>query len=198
MATHRRPRAVGEHCLNPAPKVDPAPRNGQPKAQVCRTGGVPCEIANSVSSWMVGNTGSLNTQQHKTETPPGTGRAAEQGRASATGSRPGPPATTRSTSNWSGASLEVHDDYMLNTCRRFALEHIVRKALWGAGTATVRPSATQLHEQTATLEVRIQTVGGGRAAWLWLAKFDVRGPWCPNRVQAVACRYLPTVHRSVA
>lgn len=68
---------------------------------------------------------------------------------------------------------------MLNTCRSFALEHIVREALWSAGTATVRPSATQLHEQTATLEVWIQTVGGGRAAWLWLAKFDVRESLVP-------------------
>ena len=68
MATHRRPRAVGEHCLNPAPKVGPAPRSGQPKAQVRRTGGAPCEIASSISPWMVGDTGRLNTQQHKTET----------------------------------------------------------------------------------------------------------------------------------
>ena len=105
---------------------------------------------------MVVDTGSLNTQQHKTETSPGTGRAAEQGRASAAGSRPGPPAAIRSASNWPGASPEVYDDYMLNTCRRFALEHTVREVLRDADTATVRPPAAQLHEQAATLEVRIR------------------------------------------
>ena len=178
MATHRRPRAVGEHCLNPAPKDGPAPRSGQPKAQVRRTGGVPCEIANSVSPWMVGDAGSLNTQQHKTETSPGTGRAAEQGWASAAGSRPGPPAATRSASNWPGASPEVYDNYMLNTCRRFALEHAVREALW----ASAPPRCACPPRNCMNRPPRWKCGSDGRrrpAAWLWLANFDVRESLVP-------------------